>query len=229
MEYTEDKKLYPALTDLTPAPPNIYTESSTATAPVGEIHFVQGSAHSYRLQKISEIQKMIEQERDKGATLGKRYHRSVRLINVTDNILVGLTMGLGVAGIGLLSTIIAAPITIAMEGVALLTGALSIIGSQVNQKLEMKAQKHDRIKVLADSKLNTISDHISKALKDNHVSDEEFSLILSEQTKFNDFKEQIRSNVKTKIDEQTKQSLINQGKEDAMKSFQNMLANRKTL
>ena len=205
MEYTEDKKLYPALTDLTPAPPNIYTEPSTATAPVGEIHIVQGSAHSYRLQKISEIQKMIEQERDKRATLSKKYHRSVRIINVADNILVGLTMGLCVAGIGLLSTIIAAPITIAMEAVALGTGALSIVGSQVNRKLGMKAEKHEKIKILADSKLNTISDHISKSLIDHHVSDEEFSLILSELDKFNNLKEEIRSNIKTKIDEETKQ------------------------
>jgi hypothetical protein len=222
MEYTEDKKLYPAL-------PNVYTEPPTPSAPLGEIHFVQGSAHSYRLQKISEIQKMITQERDKRATLSKKYHRSVRIINVADNILVGLTMGLGVAGIGLLSTIIAAPITIAMEAVALGTGALSIIGSQVNRKLEMKAEKHEKIKTLAESKLNTISDHISKALKDNQISDEEFSLIMSELEKFSNLKEDIRTNVKTKIDEETKQSLINKGKEDAMKSFQSMLANRKTL
>jgi hypothetical protein len=44
----------------------------------------------------------------------------------------------------------------------------------------MKAEKHKKIKTLADAKLNTISDHISKALKDDVVSGEEYSLILSE-------------------------------------------------
>ena len=32
------------------------------SAPEGEIHVVEGKAHSYRLQKISEIQQEIERE-----------------------------------------------------------------------------------------------------------------------------------------------------------------------
>jgi hypothetical protein len=59
-----------------------------------------------------------------------------------------------------------------------------------------------------------------KALKDNHVSDEEFTLILSELTKFNQMKDEIKT--KTKIDDETKQSLIKQGKEQAVEQFKNM-------
>jgi dsDNA-specific endonuclease/ATPase MutS2 len=76
--------------------------------------------------------------------------------------------------------------------------------------------------MLAESKINTISDHISKALKDNHVSDDEFSLIMSELTKFNQMKDEIRTKTKTKIDDETKQSLIKQGKEQAVEQFKNM-------
>jgi hypothetical protein len=43
-------------------------------------------------------------------------------------------MGLGIAGIGVPSTIIAAPIAIAMEAGALAAGLLSIVGGQVNKK-----------------------------------------------------------------------------------------------
>jgi len=209
MEY--EKKLYPTL----------------PTAPAGEVIIVEGTAHSYRLQKISEIQNSIEQERDKRAALSKKYHRSVNIIRVADEVLIGVTMGLGVAGIGILSTVIVAPIAIAMEAAALGAGALSIIGGQVNKKLALKAEKHEKIKTLADAKLNTISDHISKALKDNMISDEEYSLILSEVEKFNTMKEVVRSKSKIGIDEETKQSLINQGREDAIKSFQTMFGNSK--
>ena len=216
MEYIEpDHKygktgLYPSLTQI-------------ATAPEGEIHIVEGSAHIYRLQKISEIQKEIEHERDKRAALSKRYHRSVKIVDAIDNVFVVTTMVLGVSGIGILSTIIAAPIAIAMEGASLGVGLLSIIvGSQVNKKLIQKAEKHEKIKTLADAKLNTISDHISKALKDDKVSDEEYSLILSEVDKFNNMKEEIRSKIKAGIDEATKQSLLNKDRDDAIKSFQNM-------
>lgn len=227
MEYNELEHKQPPVDNIyTPIYPPL-TKQSDATAPVGEVHIVKGSAHSYRLQKISEIQKEIEQERDKRSTLSKKYHRSVKIINAVDDVLIVVTMGTGIAGIGLLSTIIAAPIAIGMEAAALGAGAISIIGSQVNKKLSLKAEKHDKIKTLAEAKLNTINDHISKALKDDHISEEEFSLVLDELDKFNKMKEEIRSDTKGGINEETKQSLINQGRENAIKSFQNVLDHKR--
>jgi hypothetical protein len=121
-----------------------------------------------------------------------------------------------------LSTIIGAPIVIAMETGSLVTGLLSLKGSQINKKLSLKAEKYEKIKTLADAKLNTISDHISKALKDDLISDEEYMFILSELEKFNSIKTEIRSKIKIGLDEETKQSLIAEGRKDAMQSFQNM-------
>ena len=206
MEYKESK-LYPSL---------------PASAPEGEVVIVKGTAQSYRLQKINEIQKEIALERDKRAHLSKKYHRAVKVISGVDSALIVSSMGLGAAGIGVLSTIIAAPVAIAMEGVALGTGLLSIVGGQTNKKLSMKAEKHEKIKTLAEAKLNTISDHISKALTDDQISDEEYSLVLSELDKFHQMKEEIRSKIRVGLDEETKQSLIAKGREGAIASFQNM-------
>ena len=45
-------------------------------------------------------------------------------------------------------------------------GFLSVIGGQVNKKLMLKAEKHEKIKVLADSKLLfTITDSLSYEIK----------------------------------------------------------------
>ena len=88
--------------------------------------------------------------------------------------MLGSTITLDAAGIGFLTTIIAAPVVIACEGIALGAGLLSVIGGQVNQKIILKAEKHVKIKVLADSKLNTINDYISKALIDGDISDKEY-------------------------------------------------------
>ena len=195
------------------------------SAPEGEIHIVTGSAQIYRLQKIGEIKKEIEQERDKRAALSKKYHRSVSVISSVGSALVVVGTGLGAAGIGVLSTIIAAPIVIAMEGVGIGMGLLGLIGVYISKKLALKGEKHEKIKTLADAKLNTISDHISKALMDDNISDQEYSLILSEIEKFNGMKEEIRSNIKVAIDamdEVTKQSLIDRGKEEARQCFQSM-------
>ena len=175
--------------------------------------------HSYRLQKINDIQRSLEDERSKRESLSKKYHRCVKVINGIDTMLITSTMGLGIAGVGLLSTIIAAPAVLSLEGAALVSGFLSIIAKYANKKFNLKAEKHQKIQVLAEAKLNTISDHISKALIDEHVSDEEFTLILSELNKFLEMKDGIRNKTKRVIDEETKQSLINQGREEARESI----------
>ena len=143
------------------------------TAPTDEGHSPSTSGHVYRLQKISEIQKEIENERERRNKLSKKYHRAVRIISIVDSVLLGSTITLGAIGIGFLTTIIAAPVVIASEVIALGAGLLSVIGGQVNKNLNLKAEKHEKIKVLADSKLNTINDYISKALIDGDISEKE--------------------------------------------------------
>ena len=92
-------------------------------------------------------------------------------------------------GVGLLTTIIATPVAIATGAIA--SGLLGAGGRFVCRKLEAKARKHDQIRVLAVSKLNSIADRISAALTDDKVS-EEFHLILSEVDKYDQMKAEIR-------------------------------------
>ena len=159
---------------------------------------------------------------EKRKNISKKYHRTIQIISNVDSALVAVSMGLGTAGIGLLSTIIAAPLVIAMEGAAIGAGLLGIIGGQVNKKLIRKAEKHEKIKMLAEAKLSTINDLISKALSDNTISDGEFALILAELTKYRQLKEEVRSTTKHTIDEETRSSFINQGREEAMDSVKRL-------
>ncbi|KAH3840582.1 hypothetical protein DPMN_114033 [Dreissena polymorpha] len=87
--YASDAKLYPSL------PPVV-----VPSAP--ELIRVEGSAQSYRLQKINEIQKEIAAERDKRANLSKKCHKEVRIVAGVDNALVVSSMVLGATGIGVL-------------------------------------------------------------------------------------------------------------------------------
>jgi hypothetical protein len=107
-------------------------------------------------------------------------------MHICARVCISASVGLGFAGVTLLITVIATPIVIAMEGVALGTGGLSATGNIICGKVLLsKAKKHYQITMLAQSKLSTISDHISKALRDNKISDEEFTLVLSEIDKYN--------------------------------------------
>ena len=183
--------------------------------------------HNYRLQKISEIQKEIENKKKKRIHLSKKYHRAFRIISFVDITLQAGGVALGVVGIGVLSTIAAAPVAIVCESVAIGAGFLSIVGGQVNKKLALKAEKQEKVKVLAESKLNTINSQISKALVDSVVSDSNYELILSELQKFKDLMKEIRTKTKIEIDEITKESLINKGREEAIKAFNNMFKKAK--
>jgi len=163
---------------------------------------VEGKAHAYRLAKIVEIQKELERERDKRAVLNTKYRKGVRIINVVDGISALIALGSTASAIAVMSTIVAAPVAMALQAVAVGAGVFSAVGRVVNRKLSLKAEKHRQIKTLAEAKLNTISDYVSKALEDDYISDEEYSLILNELGKFNEMKEEIRSETKVSIDKE---------------------------
>ena len=63
--------------------------------------------------------------------------------------------------------------------------------------MRLKIEKHEKIAMLAISTLNTISSVISKALTDDSISDEEYSLILLKFETFTRIKEDLRIKSKT--------------------------------
>lgn len=217
MKEHDKPRVYPVLDQQhEPSAPNVYVDiDNPSRAPLG--------GHAYRLKKINEIQKDLQVERDRRASLAKKYQRSVNILSGLCYTFELASAGTGIAGVTLLTTVLATPVVIAMEGVAFGVGGLGFVGNLLCDKvLSVKAIKHLKIKTAAESSLYTISDHISKALKDEVVSDEEYSLIITELDKFNKLKDEIRSNAKTKLDDETKQSLIKQGKVQAIEQFQSM-------
>ena len=184
--------------------------------------------HSYRLHEISRLRKYLEDEREKRAELYKKYHRGVNALDAIDAALITASMGLGVGGVGLLSTIIAAPVVLGLEIAALGCGLLGVAGKFVSRRLSVKARKHDEVRVLALSKLNTITDHVSGALLDGKISDDEFRLIVAEVSKFDLMKAEIRAGARkahaaVQLDEETKNTLIQRGRDEARASFMKKL------
>ncbi len=133
---------------------------------------------SFRLQRICDLQKMPESEQQARAALYKKYKRALNAVEVIDATLVASSIAVGAIGaMGVLSNIITIPL-------ATVLGVLGVSGKLVGRRLQVKAKKHDEIRLLAESKLNTIADHVSKALRDGVISDEEFCLVLNEIEKY---------------------------------------------
>ena len=125
--------------------------------------------------------------------------------------------GLAASGVGLLATIVAAPVAVGQQAGAIACGLLGAGGKFIGRRLEAKARKHDQIRVLAESKLNTIADRISTALTDDKISEEEFRLIVSELDKYNHMKVEIRGRRKQGgLPEGEKKQLLHLMRDEAM-------------
>ena len=180
---------------------------------------IDDQGQGYRLQKIKEIQAFLEKEVTNRDALSKKYFRMARIVDNVDTDLIAKTLGGGAGCVALLTTIVAALIVVAIEGVSLFTGLLSIKGKYDVKKTTSKAEKHEKIKMIASTKLNTIALHISKALSDNKVTDEEFQMILEELEKYKVMKEEVRSKTRKKMATETEESLIERGRQEACESF----------
>ena len=141
-------------------------------------------AHSYRLKVITDVQKYLEGEITRRENFSKKYFRISRVINSVDSVLISISLGAGITGAVLLSTVVAAPVVLGLEISAGAIGLISLIGNVVSKKTAIKAEKHLKIKMLASAKLDTIKTHVSKALIDDHISHDEFNLIMEELNKY---------------------------------------------
>ena len=118
----------------------------------------------------------------------KKYRRGANFVDGFHTALSVTSVGYAASGVGLLSTIIAVPVALGLQAGAIVCGLLGAGGKLVGRRLQAKARKHDLIRCLAESKINTIADRISVALNDDKISEEEFRLILSEVDKYNQMK-----------------------------------------
>ena len=92
----------------------------------------------YIVLKIDEIQKILIAEKDKRNELSTKYNRGVNIIGVIDNCLDVTAIGLGIAGVGLFSTIVAVPAVIGMEAVSIVMGLLRVVE---NRAIKLKNLK----------------------------------------------------------------------------------------
>ena len=184
--------------------------------------------HSYRLKVIMDVQKFLETEISKREAFSKKYFRIAKIVCNMDSVLIGVTIGAESAGAVLLATGVGSPLALILGIGGAVTGAISLFGNIAVRKTTLKAEKHLKIKVAASAKLDTIASHISKAMMDNYISDDEFKLIMEELNKYKAMKEEIRSSTKKKLKTEEGKSLIEKGRQEARESFRKLVEKNNT-
>ena len=207
------EKIYPELPTIReqPTAPNVVNGGS------------DDRGHSYRLKIIREVQEFLEEEIKNRDAFSKKYLRIAKVVNIIDNTLITITIGAEGTSAVLLSTGVGAPFALALGISGVVTGAISLIGNIFSKKATTKAEKHLKIRTLAAAKLDTIASHVSKALMDDFISDEEFKLIMDEMNKYKTLKEEVRNNTKKKLKTEEEESLIEKGRQEQRETFRRLV------
>ena len=139
-------------------------------------------------------------------SLYKKYKRAITSTDGIDTVLVSDCVLM--SGLGIMMPIVLLPLEVA----AGICGTVGICVKFARRKLHTKTQKHDQIRTIADSKLNSMKYLISKALQDGQILDAEFKAI----QRFNTMQEAICVKRSEISEDEKKKKLIEQGMEKAM-------------
>ena len=151
-----------------------------------------GDPNNFRLQKSCEVLQNLEKEIKHYEEVRKKYNRARGIFTKISVCSGMLSVILSASGLGTSLTGFGAIIGVPLGVVGGICGGVSVGFGAASKRLYHKVSKHEQTVSLAKAKVNTIHDLVSKALKDNAISDQEFSLILSEVDKFEKLKLEIR-------------------------------------
>ena len=175
---------------------------------------------NFRLQKSSEVLQNLEKEINHYEEVRKKYNR-VRTIFTKISVCGGMiSVILSASGLGTSLTGFGAVVGVPLGVVGGVFGGLSVGFGYASKRLSNKVSKHEQTAAIARSKLNTINDLVSKALKDNVISDQEFSIILAELEKFQKMKQEVRQKFRKDTEKNFDMSIIRKKvREDLLKEL----------
>ena len=207
--YNNDKRIYPPLDDIASAPPD-------------------DESQIYRLKKIEEIDNFFYEEIKQREKLYKKFKRYSTTVVILDHSLITATVITGSGSIAALATGIGLPLSIALGSVSLCLSIATAITHRTNKIIDAKSKKHDKICVLAQTKLDSIHDTVSKAITDGHVDSIEFQRIIQEKQRYLLLKQEIRHKTKRvtdTINEEQRQAILDQGRLQGRNDFLKQIAN----
>ena len=172
------------------------------------------NGHQFRLNKINEIKDYFIAEIKERELMSKKLSKYIASFEYFDKWLIVLSVATVSISIASFSTAIGAPVGIMSASFQLLQFSFSITTGFVEKFLKIirnEKKKHNKIVMLATSKLDSIESKISEALINNEISHEDFMTILNEEKKYRELKESIRMMNSQRSDVE-KISLIEEGK-----------------
>ena len=181
--------------------PNMYQNMSAI--PSNEQHL--------RLNKINEIKDCFIAEIKKRELMSKRLSKYIASFDYFDKSLIVLSVATGSISIASFATVIGAPVGMMSASCSLAFSITTGFVKKFLKTIRNKKKKHNKIVMLARSKLNSIESKVSEALINNEISHEDFMTIINKEKKYRELKESIRMMNSQRSDVE-KNNLIEEGK-----------------
>ena len=145
----------------------------------------------FRLDEISKIENYFIQEINQRKSYSQKLNKYITAFDYIDQILIVLSAASGGVSIISFSSVIGAPARIISANFTLFFSLTTGIVKKLLDITRKKRKKHDKILMLAKSKLN--STLISQALIDVDISHEEFIAILNQKDRYEMMKDNLRN------------------------------------
>ena len=165
----------------------------------------------FRLNKINEIKDFFLGQIRERELISKNFSKYIAFLDYFDKSLNVLSVLSGSISIASFASVIGVPAGIIGASCSFTFSITSGFVKKFLKTIRNKKKKHNKIVMLARSKLNSIESKISKALMDNEISHEDFETIINEEKKYRELKESIRMLNIQKSDAE-KVNLIEEGK-----------------
>ena len=164
----------------------------------------------FRLNKINKMKDYFVAQIKERELMIKWLKKYIASFDYFDKSLIVLSVTTGSISIASFATVIGAPVGMMSASCSL---AFSITTGFVKMflKTTRNKKKHNKIVMLARSKLNSIESKISEALINNEISHEDFMTIINEEKKYWKLKESI-SMINSQRSDVEKINLIEEGK-----------------
>ena len=145
----------------------------------------------FRLNKINAVKDYFIAEIREKELMSKGLNKYIASFYYFDKFLIALSATSGSISIASFATVIGAPVGIANASLSFAFSITTGIVKILLKATRNKKKKHNKIVMLARTKLNSIANKISEALTNNETSHEDFATITNEENNYRELKESI--------------------------------------
>ena len=123
----------------------------------------------FRLKKIDEIINYLNEETNQNKLMSNKHKKNCRVLNYITHLLIVISTITGCVSISDFASLVGIPIGITSSAIGLKICAITVGIKKYKLIIKKEENKHDKIVLLARSKLNSLEVLICKALIDSNV------------------------------------------------------------